>query len=360
MLFQYTNIDRSTIRLVKFLPYSTPTNIYLSLEHQSRYYESNVRYNALSYVCGDINDRKSITMGGRTFLVTSNLFAALSAMVQHHDISTRFWVDSICINQQDPIEKSMEANQIWRVFSHASKVMSWIGPRDESTGQAFDALDQGNSDGEGLVASSILNREYFHRAWVRAEILSSRSPEIICGEHKCDFSSLKNFFRDRDSIKDVPASTLQLIKSHGTQNQKPSISLPQQFQSILTEYATSHTSDPRDRIFALLNDSRIQALDSVDLPGISYSFSVETIALRVIRFYDKLSLSSEDSHESTSTHSFLTSLAKPLDLPDSMSAFSKMIQGQIEDSGSADETDRSGPVMREILGSSQPGQKSRY
>lgn len=360
MLFQYTNIDRNTIRLVKFLPYSTPSNIYLSLEHQSRYYESNVRYNALSYVCGDINDRKSITMGGRTFLVTSNLFAALSAMVQHHDTSTRFWVDSICINQQDPIEKSMEANQIWRIFSYASKVMSWIGSSDENTGKFFDALDQGSSDGQELVASSILNREYFRRAWVRAEILSSRAPEILCGQHKCDFSSLQSFLKGRDSIEHVPTGTLQLIKSHGTQSPEPSAPLSQRFQSILDEYANSHTSDPRDRIFALLNDPRVQALDSVDLPGISYSFSVETIALRVILFYDKLSLQPQNSQDSTATQAFLTSLAKTLDLPDSMSALSKLIQDLIEDADSADRIDRSGPVMRYLLSDIEPGQKSRY
>ncbi|CAK3987424.1 Hypothetical predicted protein [Lecanosticta acicola] len=140
MLFQYTSIDRSTIRLIRFLPYSTPSNIYLSLEHLPYYYHHqqhpphpSLKYNALKISpppppSQPEEDRKPLTLAGRTFLVPSPLWDALSSMVDRKfELATPLWAEYVCVNQQDEDEKYVQEAQKGRILRCARKVLVWNG-----------------------------------------------------------------------------------------------------------------------------------------------------------------------------------------------------------------------------------------
>jgi hypothetical protein len=39
----------------------------------------------------------------------------------------QFWIDAICINQADDIEKSWQVQQMWAVYHEAQYVAAWLG-----------------------------------------------------------------------------------------------------------------------------------------------------------------------------------------------------------------------------------------
>ncbi|PVH74162.1 hypothetical protein DL98DRAFT_430035, partial [Cadophora sp. DSE1049] len=61
-------------------------------------------YVALSYTWGDANDTLTIYLNNAPVQVTSNLHSALLHM--RAGLTRELWVDAICINQKDDVEKS--------------------------------------------------------------------------------------------------------------------------------------------------------------------------------------------------------------------------------------------------------------
>jgi hypothetical protein len=95
-------------------------------------------YFALSYVWGERANPMRISLNGRTSTVTGNLWTAL----QHFQSTSRpvtrnlwtalrhfrstsgpvtLWVDALCINQDDAVEKSQQVRQMRRIYSGAKK-----------------------------------------------------------------------------------------------------------------------------------------------------------------------------------------------------------------------------------------------
>src|SRR5947207_8786362 len=68
-------------------------------------------YKALSYTWGEPHFPKSIACNGEDFHVTENLFSALQR-IRFADKPRHLWVDAVCINQSDNIEKSMQVQNM--------------------------------------------------------------------------------------------------------------------------------------------------------------------------------------------------------------------------------------------------------
>jgi hypothetical protein len=84
-------------------------------------------YTALSYVWGNPETSKSITVNGCTFAITENLNIALRHL-QYDDIFPAIWIDAICINQKDDDEKNNQIPRMSRIYSCAREVLVWLGP----------------------------------------------------------------------------------------------------------------------------------------------------------------------------------------------------------------------------------------
>lgn len=175
MLFQYAQLAQDSIRLVEFHPSSTPSDIHLTLSHQSKYFDGAAHYSAIWYEAGDANSaRKTVTLNGRTRTVPSTAWDALSTIVEHHGNDNKYWIDAVCINQQDEAEKNSHRRQFSRIFSSAEKVFVWLGREnaDESTKRAFSAVQNGaEPDSDQKAALQCLaKRDVFVKA--------SSSPEL--------------------------------------------------------------------------------------------------------------------------------------------------------------------------------------
>jgi Heterokaryon incompatibility protein (HET) len=112
------------IRLLTILPRDDDDEIKCELS-PCRLDESLV-YNALSYVWGNTKVCKRILLDGCSFPVTTNLYAGLYRLRDR--VQPRvFWIDAICIDQENDEERSEQVRQMRRVYECAETVVIWLG-----------------------------------------------------------------------------------------------------------------------------------------------------------------------------------------------------------------------------------------
>jgi hypothetical protein len=61
-------------------------------------------------------------VNGSIFHVTENVFQALLHLRSSNGISRTLWVDAICINQADDIERGHQVQYMGRIYNKATKV----------------------------------------------------------------------------------------------------------------------------------------------------------------------------------------------------------------------------------------------
>ena len=88
-------------------------------------------YYPLSYVWGDATDKVSVTVDGCYFEVACNLHAFLREARIVDGVAGPFWVDAICINQNDLVEKGVQVEMMGDVYRNCAACMVWLGAEDE-------------------------------------------------------------------------------------------------------------------------------------------------------------------------------------------------------------------------------------
>jgi hypothetical protein len=89
-------------------------------------------YAALSYAWGSQGAKTAMTLNDETFNVSLTAEAALRQLYLE-GLHQWFWVDQICINQEDPVEKGVQVQMMRSIYSNASEVVAWMGlvPHDD-------------------------------------------------------------------------------------------------------------------------------------------------------------------------------------------------------------------------------------
>lgn len=96
-------------------------------------------YYALSYTWGQEPDTYPIFLNGRKKLIRSSLFQALQR-VRLRSGKVDIWVDSLCINQDDELERNSQVRQMAEIYQNASGVMIWLGEADSTSRLAMDLI----------------------------------------------------------------------------------------------------------------------------------------------------------------------------------------------------------------------------
>jgi hypothetical protein len=105
-------------------------------------------YEALSYVWGSDHSPEPLFCDDGFLNITLNLDQALRYL-RHVAKRRLIWVDAICINQRDLDERARQVEYMRLVYQHASCVIIWLGPGDDQTRAAFQfarELDELSSD----------------------------------------------------------------------------------------------------------------------------------------------------------------------------------------------------------------------
>lgn len=125
------------IRVLDLLPGDTSDKIECKVRIINL--DGNEQYEALSYVWGERSAQKEIVVSGQNTSVTGNLYAALERLRQPLRIRT-IWIDQLCINQSDNLERSNQVAMMRNIYRRCSTCVIWLGELGEVDSQAATAV----------------------------------------------------------------------------------------------------------------------------------------------------------------------------------------------------------------------------
>lgn len=103
-------------------------------------------YTAISYVWGKNLWRTSIFLNGQSFKITWNLYCGLLRLRNDRRPWT-FWIDAICINQDDKRERASQVQLMREIYSNAASTVVYLGEHFTSI-LAMKLLSDFPSDGD--------------------------------------------------------------------------------------------------------------------------------------------------------------------------------------------------------------------
>lgn len=225
----------------------------------------------------------------------------------------RFWIDAICINQDDLSERNSQVSILPQMYRKAVSVLVWLGVADKFTPYASDSLKihspptqewarltqmPGAYRGKGVRVSlqcmgiiNLMNRTWFQRVWVLQEAALAPHIQIFCGEYQFDYLEIfwllqcclfRIHARKRNQlfnpgirydmggsegyiVTDIRLRTTPTIPERNLVERKmmnDNIQLAPSWQRalslplLLSRVWTMKATDPRDKIFALLGIAR--------------------------------------------------------------------------------------------------------
>ncbi|KAK4222861.1 hypothetical protein QBC38DRAFT_488845 [Podospora fimiseda] len=198
--YNYQHLPDDSIRLLHLLPHldkDSPIHCRLSTCAILGSARSTHNYEALSYVWGSKADQKPIYLDGEEILHSPNLHSALTHL-RDEFFERILWVDAVCINQNDNVEKGLQVQSMAGIYAKASGVIVWLGEDGEEDGEtaletirgaAARATPSGYLLREKkrkrtkayLAVRRLLNRPWFERIWVLQEVAAARQTWIQCG-----------------------------------------------------------------------------------------------------------------------------------------------------------------------------------
>ena len=329
--YEYTTIDKeaSEIRLMTILPDVFGSDVRITIQNHV-FTESQIPvYEALSYAWG--SNKKSVkirieeTGGDRMLAVTSNLAEALQYL-RYEDRSRILWIDAICVDQQNIPERGHQVSRMADIFRSASPVLIWLGPEYASSDVAMRALsalgssvrvDWGTQEltplsgdsytvwevmpspfsRHGSVLRSIevlLDRLWFKRLWIWQEVrLAKTGAQILCGDKIMLWETFRNAIRCISLKCEARSNNFQILINQASN--LCDYGYPQSVISDILQKTRDCTySDPRDRVYALLNLIHPQEIFGFDA---DYSLTTEevfrTFVMNHISTNDTLNLLSQ-------------------------------------------------------------------
>lgn len=182
----YSPLGRDNIRILTLKPGSGRDPLYCTLTPTS-IKDVSASFVALSYVWGPEPEMHSeIFIDDVPFLVRPNLYHALLTL-RLSDQSQRFWIDAICIDQENLTEKNLQLPLMTQIYSLSSYVLIWLGGSENDSDYVMDCIRRQDRDSfiqkrflAGLAW--MLQRDWFKRTWILQEFaLNTASPQMVCG-----------------------------------------------------------------------------------------------------------------------------------------------------------------------------------
>ena len=262
-------------------------------------------YIALSYVWGNAKNTRPILVNGHVLEIGENLYAALMHLRIVLPASALFWIDAICINQNDIQERSEQVGHMREIYSNASEVVVWLGPSFEGSDKLFAYIREHEArcfakkanredctipprDELRLPLRTLIRLPYWKRYWIVQEFVLAQNARLLCGfefvsreefvRMICEYSSPStgHFVSTQLSMGWVDHHVVGRIVKIGTwQSQESSIHLAE----AMDRTRTSDATDPRDKVFAILGLVTEGAGQSI---AVDYTHSPCTVYCRAI------------------------------------------------------------------------------
>jgi hypothetical protein len=194
------------------------------IQELGRVEEIEIEYEALSWCWGrNISDYGiSVTKGAENYKMRVRKDLVLALKYLRHQRKPRIlWIDAICIDQENSVERNQQVQMMSRIYTRAENVCIWLGEQDDQSEVAFKFIkeeithlkdfDSISSDkdysNKWQALMVLMQREWFSRRWVVQELSLANKADIWCGP---DSMSWKEFAVAVELFVEVESATHRL------------------------------------------------------------------------------------------------------------------------------------------------------
>ncbi|KAJ2988036.1 hypothetical protein NUW58_g4187 [Xylaria curta] len=309
--YQQLDLSGSDFRLVRL---QKDSGIMIECELIHTTLDDNViPYEAVSYTWGTLDRTRNIFIDGDMLHVTSNLSRLLRDL-RSCDIDRYLWIDAICINQDDDLERGHQVQRMKHIYRGAERVLFYLCPKTEIASVLMESLAQLQERVAGVRWEAhdtrwdaawqevqerlrgqyenlefeqreglgyLLRRSFFRRVWILQEVANSRRASVLCGTDSvpAHLFAISPRLMNITTDPHVQAVLHLMPGSFGrTTRSFPGRSL----LALLKQFGGSEASDERDRIYALLGLCEVTNKATVLTPD--YTASINTVLERTLSY----------------------------------------------------------------------------
>jgi hypothetical protein len=242
--------------------------------------------------------------------ITANLDSALRQFRQ--ESHGPFWIDALCINQNDTSEKGKQVLRMKDIFSRATEVIAWLGPAGQNSDKAITLMKSFGKHSPAMhmqpggepvspeisrtddvksweALGRLLGRPYWKRTWILQELALAEKIIFRCGDETAIFGDLRGI----DTIiaryaRSLNAARLPLREAHlssimvilGLRDLDERKEVLSCLTSVLWRSREQQVTDLRDKVYGLLSI----ALDGTQLiPDSTYDISAAELYIRLTK-----------------------------------------------------------------------------
>jgi hypothetical protein len=298
----------------------------------------NIPFHALSYTWGDPKNSVAVHLGEYVLSVTVHLDRFLRRLrdkvadAEETQTTQYYWVDQICINQQDIPERNRQVALMAEIYQKSQRTLIWLGELESDTTPSainllleldqlgctrdtsictvlqsagsivekhFSAIPdkelkltrhQNSNPSLMIGLLNVLNRKWFTRAWIIQEAALANECTIHLGSHTFNWATMdllvialswvasrkhgKEALRMSPWLMSPAAHTIRVVQSIRKQwvSRRMTAHAGDFLQTLRRISFTSECSDHRDRVNAFLS-----LQDPPVLPPADYNLSVKEV-----------------------------------------------------------------------------------
>ncbi|KAK6433400.1 hypothetical protein LTR95_010426 [Oleoguttula sp. CCFEE 5521] len=253
-------------------------------------------YEAVSYTWGSSDKPTILICEGKAIPITQSLDAALRFFrFKYRSRPRRLWIDAVCINQDDGLEKESQIALMQEIYSRAIHSLIWLGRADYATAAAFYSVrvarlllsvglwvsespyrmglmgplagrvkvrfisgqSEKSADEVNQFFRNMLERPWFLRTWTIQELLLNRSAIFQCGRHSVSVRAVASYadFILPLAVLAPPPNTEHgprsaegqiLLHYYSVSRKESNIQLEPLTLMLILKHAL--TSDPKDKV----------------------------------------------------------------------------------------------------------------
>ncbi|GKT67294.1 HET domain protein [Colletotrichum tofieldiae] len=198
------------------------------------------KFEALSYMWGDANDQKTITLNGGHFDIRRNLFDAL-VYLRRRQKTGLLWVDAICIDQHNLKERTKQVRNMRHIYFRAESVVVWLGSKYSmyqaglteveiletvnlsaesdkelsKDGDIEERIDTAISIAEREMVRQLVMDEYWNRLWIIQEVGQNESKRVCFGHLEVGWDDFIHFVTMHNGEEGPLRLAQQLSQKYG-------------------------------------------------------------------------------------------------------------------------------------------------
>ena len=302
-------------------------------------------FEALSYAWGNASDLQDILIQGKpmsvakgkkmksfssrwtTLSVTSNLSQALR-YIRYKDQPRILWADAVCVDQQNLDERGKQVMRMPEIYTLAKGVIAWLGPESSNSALAMKTIVD---IGSGVVIDfkrrtlylecsfygsieqfreslqldkevypalrDLISRSWFERLWILQELYLGRGRiHMLCGFERTSWQQFCGALLVLQSCNASDPDKLGQRLAHvATTIKYKESGGPYTLTNLLPITRHLQCSDPRDKVYAILNFASDESSDIQPDYSMSTSEVFRTVVEHSLSKFKSLKVLSECS-----------------------------------------------------------------